>query len=181
MSEQAIPADILETAETQVIPVGLNGNHYRSTLVHHIAQALLAERQKHDRPTSTLPSFETTGEAAAGAELIAEAIKEHWGDQCPDFDENCACCLAWKQYDDLTADCPTSPDLQAEAERVFAEIDRLVQVKDVVIALAKALQAAKNEEREICALICEAMASTDSEWPEADAALRRAAKNIRGA
>lgn len=123
MSAQAIPGDIRSAARGCICPkeaVASSG-----LTIARIERAILAERQKHD--------------------------------------------------------FPTSPDLQAEADRVFAEIDRLVQVKDVVAALAKALQAAKDEEREICALICEAMASTDSEWPEADAALRRAAKNIRGA
>lgn len=39
-----MPADILEIAETQVIPRGLDGNHYRGTLKYNIALAILAER-----------------------------------------------------------------------------------------------------------------------------------------
>lgn len=32
---------------------------------------------------------------------IEEAITEHWGKRCPDFDPNCHCCKAWAEYDRL--------------------------------------------------------------------------------
>ena len=32
-----------------------------------------------------------------------EAIVRHWGQRCETFDESCACCAAWKQFDDFTA------------------------------------------------------------------------------
>lgn len=32
---------------------------------------------------------------------IVEAIREHWGERCPDFDANCFCCKAWAEYDRL--------------------------------------------------------------------------------
>lgn len=35
--------------------------------------------------------------------LIAEAITEHWGERCPDFDGECFCCKVWSEYDRLTA------------------------------------------------------------------------------
>lgn len=44
--------------------------------------------------------MEGTGERD---DLIAEAIKEAFGERCPDFDKDCWCCKAWKQYDDLLA------------------------------------------------------------------------------
>lgn len=124
----AIPADILSAASEcaeRIACGGIPGETFRDAVITELARALLAERRKHDHPTS--------------------------------------------------------PDLQAEAERVFYKVDKTPWKDDAIEIIAKALQAAKDEEREICALICEAMASTDSEWPEADAALRRAAKNIRGA
>lgn len=36
-------------------------------------------------------------------DYIAEAIEEAWGERCPDFDAECHCCRAWKQYDDMLA------------------------------------------------------------------------------
>lgn len=35
------------------------------------------------------------------ADLIEEAIEEWFGPRCEDYDEDCFCCLAWKQLDDL--------------------------------------------------------------------------------
>lgn len=36
-------------------------------------------------------------------DYIAEAIEAHYGPRCPDFDAECACCLAWERYDALSA------------------------------------------------------------------------------
>jgi hypothetical protein len=33
--------------------------------------------------------------------FIEEALKEYYGIKCEDFEENCACCQAWKEYDSL--------------------------------------------------------------------------------
>lgn len=38
-----------------------------------------------------------------GFDRIKEAIIEHWGERCEDFDENCPCCLAWAELDALLA------------------------------------------------------------------------------
>lgn len=35
---------------------------------------------------------------------IKEAITEHWGERCDDFDADCVCCQAWKEWDDLQAE-----------------------------------------------------------------------------
>lgn len=34
--------------------------------------------------------------------LIEEAIREHWGERCPDFDPGCPCCRAWADFDQLS-------------------------------------------------------------------------------
>ena len=34
-------------------------------------------------------------------ELIEEAIEEYWGDRCDSYHAECACCMAWKQFDRL--------------------------------------------------------------------------------
>jgi hypothetical protein len=33
--------------------------------------------------------------------LIEEAIEFYWGERCPDYEEGCPTCAAWKQYDTL--------------------------------------------------------------------------------
>lgn len=40
--------------------------------------------------------------AREAAEKIGEAIKDYWGDRCPDSDPDCACCQAWAEFDRLT-------------------------------------------------------------------------------
>lgn len=34
-------------------------------------------------------------------DLIKEALTEHFGEPCPDYDKDCICCKAWKQFDKL--------------------------------------------------------------------------------
>ena len=36
-------------------------------------------------------------------DYIAEAITGQWGERCPDYEPQCACCAAWAQYDALKA------------------------------------------------------------------------------
>ena len=49
------------------------------------------------------------------SDLIADAIREHWGERCPDFDPECWCCRAWAEYDEITR-------LRAENERLRAAL-----------------------------------------------------------
>ena len=32
---------------------------------------------------------------------ITEAMIDYWGEKCADFDEDCPCCQAWKEYKDM--------------------------------------------------------------------------------
>ena len=34
--------------------------------------------------------------------LIEEAIEFYWGKRCDYYEEDCACCAAWKEYDTMT-------------------------------------------------------------------------------
>lgn len=40
------------------------------------------------------------------SKLIVEAVVEHWGERCSEFDADCFCCKAWKEYDELTTPAP---------------------------------------------------------------------------
>lgn len=33
--------------------------------------------------------------------LVAEAVAEHWGERCPDFESGCPCCRAWAEFDQI--------------------------------------------------------------------------------
>lgn len=54
--------------------------------------------------------------------------------------------LAERQKHDL----PTSPDIQAEAERVFADVQRAVLVEDAKQVIANALRARDERAAQIC-------------------------------
>jgi len=43
------------------------------------------------------------------SEKIVEAITEQWGERCPDFDADCACCQVWAEYDAITAALAVAP------------------------------------------------------------------------
>ena len=33
--------------------------------------------------------------------LVEEAMIDYWGKRCGEYEEECSCCEAWKQYDRL--------------------------------------------------------------------------------
>ena len=33
--------------------------------------------------------------------LVEEALTEHWGPKCSDYEEGCPVCDAWRQYENL--------------------------------------------------------------------------------
>lgn len=33
--------------------------------------------------------------------LVEQAIAEHWGEKCDDYEQGCPVCDAWRQYDNL--------------------------------------------------------------------------------
>ena len=36
--------------------------------------------------------------------LIEQAIESYWGERCPDHEEGCVVCEAWRDYDNLVMD-----------------------------------------------------------------------------
>jgi hypothetical protein len=36
--------------------------------------------------------------------LIEQAIESYWGERCPDYEEGCVVCEAWRDYDNLLMD-----------------------------------------------------------------------------
>lgn len=50
--------------------------------------------------------------------LIEEAIREYFGERCPDFDPGCLGCLAWKAVDELAS-------LRSDNERLRAALEKI--------------------------------------------------------
>ena len=45
---------------------------------------------------------------------IEQAIEGHWGERCPDYEEGCLVCDAWREYDNLVMDNKLSNKLFLE-------------------------------------------------------------------
>ena len=77
-------------------------------------------------------------------DYITEAITAHWGERCPDYEPQCACCAAWAQYDALKACEANSSPSTAEALRVLTDaVGRYLDLgafKSVRADLAKGLK-----------------------------------------
>lgn len=103
-------------------------------------------------PTPTLPRLEATGEAAVPADIkqVATVI----ADRYLGFNLSCQSLYADVAHALLAErqkhDRPASPDLQAEAERVFADVQRAVLVDDAKAEIAKVLQARDERAAQIC-------------------------------
>ena len=33
--------------------------------------------------------------------LVEQAITEHWGEKCPEYEQGCVVCQAWREYENL--------------------------------------------------------------------------------
>ena len=49
-------------------------------------------------------------------EKVIEAVEAHWGERCPDFDADCACCQAWAELDAFQAQAARIAELTAERD-----------------------------------------------------------------
>lgn len=47
-----------------------------------------------------MPDIQTEHQTAV--QMIEEAIAEHWGERCPDFEPECFLCQVWAKLDALT-------------------------------------------------------------------------------
>jgi len=80
---------------------------------------------------------------------IKEAIREYWGERCPDFDPTCPTCQAWAEFDALrTPETPASDRvLVAEAAGKIRDAAGDADASAVVEALTKARDTFRDYER----------------------------------
>ncbi len=51
--------------------------------------------------------------------MIEEAIKNYWGERCPDHDADCVVCQAWKEFDTIEyIHKPMSKDELAKVKQI---------------------------------------------------------------
>lgn len=69
------------------------------------------------------------------ASLIEQALTEWFGPRCPDYDEGCDACRAWREYDGLRE--PASPSGAVSADAVRAEIAWHENAKSLALKMAE--------------------------------------------
>ena len=52
--------------------------------------------------------------------LVEQALTEHWGEKCADYESGCVACQAWKDYDDLV-----------NHERTHAQVRRNLMLEEM--------------------------------------------------
>ena len=70
--------------------------------------------------------------------LIEEAIREHWGERCPDFDPGCLGCLAWKAVDELASLRSDNECLRAALRGLIGAVADHTSQKSIPQALTEA-------------------------------------------
>lgn len=53
--------------------------------------------------------------------MTAEEITAQWGDRCPDYNADCACCQMWKMFDQVE-------ELTDKVDGLLSDLDSAVEV-----------------------------------------------------
>jgi len=60
-----------------------------------------------------------TNVSVVKADPIEEAIRNYWGERCPDYDADCFVCQAWKEFDTIEyVHKPMSKDELAKVKQI---------------------------------------------------------------
>lgn len=54
---------------------------------------------------------------------LEEAIREYWGERCPDFEPGCPCCRAWAEFDQLNEKAGDWQTMRDERDMAFGNYD----------------------------------------------------------
>ena len=52
---------------------------------------------------------------------IKRAMLEYWGERCDDYEEGCAVCDAWREYDNLVMDNKVANEI---AQKAFTDVNK---------------------------------------------------------
>ena len=86
--------------------------------------------------------------------LIEQAIESYWGERCPDHEEGCVVCEAWREYDNLVTDNKLANEI---AQKAFTEVNKDGKFVPP-ISLSRAEASIRNrvskliEEKDICTI-----------------------------
>lgn len=60
-------------------------------------------------------------------DYVREAVVEHWGERCSDFEPECFCCKAWAQYDQLVQAENDLYDLAARYDQLLEHLNSVMK------------------------------------------------------
>ena len=63
-------------------------------------------------------------------ELILEAVREHWGDRCPDHHPECYTCRAWGEFDAMAENYNDLRDLAARYDALLMHLNTVQAERD---------------------------------------------------
>ena len=54
---------------------------------------------------------------------LEEAMEAHWGKRCPDYEQDCPCCEAWDEYDEMKITIMDYNEREDEMKRFIVVIE----------------------------------------------------------
>jgi len=73
--------------------------------------------------------------------LIEQALTEHWGPKCSEYEEGCIVCDAWREYENLATYGETLRNAPPLDPAIRQAIGKLIEEKDVCTISGKNLNA----------------------------------------
>ena len=72
--------------------------------------------------------------------LVEQALTEHWGEKCNDYEQGCPVCDAWREYENLVTYGASAPRNLMLEEMTRPPIDREAQLHAIKLILTKRLE-----------------------------------------
>jgi len=73
--------------------------------------------------------------------LIEQALTEHWGPKCSEYEEGCIVCDAWREYENLATYGETLRNAPPLDPAIRQAIGKLIEEKDICTISGKNLNA----------------------------------------
>ncbi len=73
--------------------------------------------------------------------LIEQALQEHWGPKCSEYEQGCIVCDAWREYENLATYGETLRNAPPLDPAIRQAIGKLIEEKDICTISGKNLNA----------------------------------------
>lgn len=79
--------------------------------------------------------------------LVEQALTEHWGEKCPEYEQGCVVCQAWREYENLVTYGASAPRNLMLEEMTRPPIDPEAQALALKLMLTKQVKPEYTETR----------------------------------